>query len=79
VDIEFEDLLLIISQQVLIVAGRHDRATSIEAARGLARGIPNAELVKLENSGHFPFVEETVASLDAVRTFLSRTVADPNK
>ena len=49
-----------------IVGGRDDP----EARTAVAAGIEGAELVLLERSGHFPFVEEQDAFLDAVRRFL---------
>src|SRR6266705_377860 len=70
--IEVEDRLGEIPQPVLVLAGRHDRVCSVEAAESLVRGIPNAELVVFEESGHMTFVEETVKYLDAVDGFLNR-------
>ncbi len=54
----------------LIVAGRHDTFCPVD--RGPARvqnGIRGSRLVVLEESGHFPFIEEHDAFLAAVRTF----------
>ena len=70
--IEVEDRLGDVRHPVLVLAGRHDRTCSVEAAEVIARGIPDAELVTLEDSGHMTFVEETGAYLDAVRRFLAR-------
>jgi pimeloyl-ACP methyl ester carboxylesterase len=40
----------------------------------MAAGLPDAQLVVFEHSGHMTFVEENEAYLDAVRRFLtSRT------
>jgi proline iminopeptidase len=47
-----------INQPVLVLAGRHDRTCSVEAAETIARGVPKSELVIFERSGHLPFVEE---------------------
>jgi proline-specific peptidase len=68
--IEVEDRLGEISQPVLVLAGRHDRTCSVEAAEAMAAGIPQAELVVFEHSAHFAFAEEPAAYLDAVRRFL---------
>jgi proline-specific peptidase len=70
--IEVEDRLSDITQPVLVLAGRHDRTCSVEAAEAMAAGIPNAELVVFENSGHATYVEENQAYLDTVRSFLNR-------
>lgn len=71
--IEVEDQLDRVSQPVLVLAGRHDRACSIPAAEAMANGIPNAQLIIFENSGHMTFVEENEAYLAAVRDFLAAT------
>lgn len=68
--IEVEDRLGSVSQPVLVLAGRHDRTCSVEAAEVIARGIPQAELVIFEQSGHMTFVEENEPYLATVRTFL---------
>ncbi len=57
---------------VLVLAGRHDRTCSVEASEAIAAGIPGAELVVLERSGHFGFVEEPAAYVAAVRSFVER-------
>ena len=70
--IQVEDRLGEIPQPVLVLAGRDDRTCSVEAAEAMAKGIPNAELVVFEQSGHMTFVEETDAYLDAVDRFLTK-------
>jgi proline iminopeptidase len=71
--IEVEDRLGLVSSPTLVLAGRHDRTCSVEAARTITAGIPTAELVVFERSGHMTFVEEQEAYLAAVRDFLLRT------
>ena len=61
-----------IRQPVLVLAGRHDRTCSVEAAETIARGVSKSELVIFERSGHLPFVEEQELYLEAVRNFLDR-------
>src|SRR5919202_1354168 len=70
--IDVEDRLGDVRHPVLVLAGRHDRTCSVEAAEVIARGIPDAELVVFERSGHMAFVEEPDAYSDAVRRFLAR-------
>ena len=55
-----------------MLAGRHDRTCSVAAAEAMASGLPDAELVVFERSGHMTFVEENEAYLAAVRDFLAR-------
>ena len=61
-----------IRQPVLVLAGRHDRTCSVEAAETIARGVLKSGLVIFERSGHLPFVEEQELYLEAVRNFLDR-------
>jgi proline iminopeptidase len=68
--IEVEDQLHLITQPVLVLAGRHDRTCVIEGAQAMARGIPKSQLVVFEHSAHMPFVEEQEAYLNAIRGFL---------
>jgi proline iminopeptidase len=70
--IDVEDRLGDVGHPVLVLAGRHDRTCSVQAAEVIARGIPDAELVVFERSGHMTFVEEPDAYRDAVRQFLAR-------
>ena len=73
--IDVEDRLGEIRRPVLLLAGRHDRVCSLEAHEYMAEHIPDAELVVFENSGHMAFVEETAKYLDAVDSFLRKTLA----
>ncbi len=70
--IAVEDRLGEVTHPVLVLAGRHDRTCSVVAAEAMAAGLPDAELVVFERSGHMTFVEENDAYLAAVRGFLSR-------
>jgi proline iminopeptidase len=72
--IAVEDRLGDVTHPVLVLAGRHDRTCSPEAAEAMAAALPDAQLVVLERSGHMTFVEENADYVAAVRTFLtSRT------
>jgi proline-specific peptidase len=70
--IEVEDRLDVVTQPVLVLAGRYDRVCSVEAAEAIAAGIPNAELVVFERSAHMTFVEENERYVAVVRDFLDR-------
>jgi proline iminopeptidase len=72
--IAVEDRLGDVTHPVLVLAGRHDRTCSVAGAEAIAAGLPDAELVVFERSGHMTFVEENEAYVAAVRAFLtSRT------
>jgi proline iminopeptidase len=72
--IEVEERLSTVTQPVLVIAGRHDRTCSLPAAEAIAGGVPDGELVVLENSAHMTFVEESERFVAAVRSFVSRYV-----
>lgn len=73
--IEVEDRLGDVTQPVLVLAGRHDRVCSVEAAQAIAEGVRQGELVVFDSSGHMTFVEENDAYVRAVRDFLRRHTA----
>lgn len=68
--IEVEDRLDEVSSPMLVLAGWHDRTCVPEAAEAIAAGVPNAQIVVFERSGHMTFVEEPDAYLEAVSRFL---------
>jgi proline iminopeptidase len=45
---------------------------SLPASEAIRRGIPDAEMVVFEKSGHMTFVEENQLYLNTVSDFLSR-------
>lgn len=68
--IELEERLREVIHPVLVLGGRHDRTCPVGAAEAMAAGLPDAELVILENSAHMGYVEENDAYCGAVRRFL---------
>jgi proline iminopeptidase len=69
---DLRDRLHEIRVPTLIVVGRHDWITPVEASEEMAAGIPGAELVIFEHSGHSPQLEESERFLAVVRDFLTR-------
>jgi pimeloyl-ACP methyl ester carboxylesterase len=69
--IDAEDRLGEVTRPMLVLAGRHDRTCTVEAAEAIANGVPGAELVIFEQSGHMTFVEEPEKYLDTVDRFLA--------
>jgi len=65
--IEVEERLKGVTQPMLVLAGRHDRTCSVDAAEAIARDVPNAQLVVFEHSGHMLFVEEQERYIEVVR------------
>jgi pimeloyl-ACP methyl ester carboxylesterase len=64
---------------VLIVVGRHDWITPVAASEEIAAGIPHAELVVFEHSGHSPQLEENAKFVATVRDFLHRNGIDGSR
>jgi proline-specific peptidase len=73
-ELELEDRLGEIAHPVLVLAGRHDRLTTVEAAEAIAAGIRGAALFVFEDSAHMAFAEEAEAYRGVVRDFLTRTL-----
>ena len=70
--IEVEDRLEAVTQPALVCTGRLDRVCTVAAAQAIAEGLPDAELVIFEHSGHMTFVEENEKYLGVMRKFLNR-------
>ena len=73
--IDLEERLADVTQPVLVLAGRHDRACPVEASERMAELLPRADLHVFEESAHMTFVEEPEAYLDVVRSFLAPLTA----
>jgi proline-specific peptidase len=58
----------------LVLVGRHDWITPLEASEEIAREIPNSRLVVFERSGHSPQIEERDKFLTEVRRFLAEVL-----
>ncbi|MGI5291892.1 alpha/beta fold hydrolase [Nonomuraea polychroma] len=71
--IDDRDLLSLIKLPTLVIAGRHDVICGPRWAWQLAGGIPDAELVLLEDSGHLGHVEEPDAFARALTSFALAT------
>lgn len=65
------DRLHLISKPTLVLTGREDILLTVEFSEQLARGIVNAELVILENSGHGLLIESAAAVSAPMLSFFS--------
>jgi proline iminopeptidase len=61
-----------ITAPTLVVCGRYDLLTTPECSKRLSKSIPDAELVFLETSGHFPWLEEPDTFFAALESWLLR-------
>jgi len=66
--------LNVVTQPVLVLAGRGDRTCVVEGAEAMAKGLPNAELVVFEQSGHMTYVEENEKYIKVVSEFLNKNI-----
>jgi pimeloyl-ACP methyl ester carboxylesterase len=66
----FRDDLGRIACPTVLICGREDRRTPIEAHEGLVGLIPGAKLRVVERAGHFTLLEEPQAVTDALRDWL---------
>ena len=73
--IEVEDALPLVTQPVLVLAGRYDRTCVPAAAEQITALIPGAELHVFEKSGHLTFVEQEQEYVEVVRRFLDTATA----
>lgn len=69
----WDRILARLATPALVLGGRHDIIMPPEVtSEPLAAGLPDAELVVFEDSGHFPYIEEHDAFLRVVRRWLAR-------
>jgi proline iminopeptidase len=76
--LDMRDKLAAIKAPVLVVAGRHDLATTVTQSYDLAQGLPQSRFVVLEHSGHFPIFEENYLFTEWVRQFMIGTASFEN-
>lgn len=69
---DMRDLLPTIDCPVLIACGRDDAWTTPAVHEEMAKAIPDAELVVIDNAGHFLPVEQPKAFTDALRRWMTR-------
>jgi proline iminopeptidase len=55
----------------LVMVGRHDWITSVAQAEELAARLAHSELLIFEESGHYPFIEETGSFLQKIQNWLT--------
>jgi proline iminopeptidase len=68
---DFHDALAGVTTPTLVLYGANEPGAALGGA-AIAAALPDATTVLIPDSGHFPFIENRGAFLDAVRTFLAR-------
>ncbi|HKP11302.1 MAG TPA: alpha/beta fold hydrolase [Blastocatellia bacterium] len=75
-ELDVRGKLASIKAPTLVVAGRHDLATTVTQSLELAQALPQSRFVVLEHSGHFPIFEENYLFTEWVRQFMLGTAAN---
>jgi len=63
-----------VSAPTLVLTGQHDPQVPPVCAEEIARGVPNAQLISFEQSGHYPFIEESERFWPVVDDFLAEPI-----
>jgi pimeloyl-ACP methyl ester carboxylesterase len=63
-----------LDRPALVLWGRHDRACPVEQAELQRRSFPRAEVAVLEDSGHWPFIDDPDGAAAHIIPFLERQV-----
>lgn len=69
--LSYADRLAEVRAPTLIIAGRHDPEAPLPCSEELLQGIPDANLVIFEQSGHSPFIEEAALFAQTLDAFLN--------
>lgn len=69
--LSYADRLGDVTAPTLVLAGRHDPQAGLSCSQELSQGIADARLVVFEESGHFPFSEETARFREIIGAFLN--------
>ena len=70
--LDFRAELQKLKMPMLVLAGRFDRVSMPRYAVEYKKYAPEARFVIMEESGHFPFIEEAAKTLSVLRDFLSK-------
>jgi proline iminopeptidase len=70
--LSYADRLDEVQSSTLILAGRYDPEAPLRCSEELQQGIPDANLIIFEHSGHFPFIEESMLFKKIVNGFLKQ-------
>ena len=61
-----------IKAKTLIAVGKQDWVCPVMVAEDLHRAIAGSELVEIEGSGHFPWIEQPATLFEAITEFLEK-------
>lgn len=66
----FDDHLSAIDEEALLLWGTDDAATPIDQAKRMEKGLKNSALVKIEDAGHYAFLDQPARFTAIVRAYL---------
>ena len=66
----FDDRLAAIDDEMLLLWGTDDTATPMDQANRLEKGIKNSALVKIDDAGHYAFLDQPSQFTAIVRAYL---------
>jgi proline iminopeptidase len=72
--LDFRSDLHKLTMPMLVIAGRYDRIAQPEWSLKFKNYAPQAEFVMMEESGHFPWIEEPDKTLSVLREFLGKPI-----
>lgn len=64
-----------LDRPALVLWGRHDRGVPVEQAALQRRSFPSADVVILEESGHWPYLDDPDGAAESIVPFLERQLA----
>jgi len=70
-----EPVFFELDRPALVVWGRHDPACPVEQAELQLRSFPSAQVVVLEDSGHWPFIDDPDGTAEPIISFLQQQLA----
>ncbi len=76
--LDYADQLGTVQANTLILVGRYDAEAPLPCSQELRDGIPAANMVIFEASGHYPFLEEPGQFNETIKNFLDPEQADDN-
>lgn len=71
--LDFRRSMKSLPMPVLVLGGRHDQIVPAAETLAVKSYLPKAQVVFFEQSGHFPFIEETEKSISVIDRFLRKT------
>jgi len=66
----FDDKLYLINDEILLLWGTDDKATPLDQGARLEKGLKNSALVKIDNAGHYAFLDQPAKFTAIAKAYL---------